>query len=465
MNWLRHMQSLDSSLEVQELQGQFPTRDAEPLRGRDARVGAALAVVFGAVATAMAVFLSHSELPVLTAVTLVIAYAVASSVAFDISAGYTVPTQLVFVPMLFLLPIGLVPLFVLAGFVLGSLPTILTRRLHPTRLILCAWDSWHSIGPALVLFLAGVDGIDIADWPFFLGALAAQFAFDFVGGTVHNRLAHGIRPTLQLGPLTWVYLGDALLAPVGFAATLASVHASWAFLLVLPLIALLAVFARERKSRIAHAQELSQAYRGTAMLLGDVVEADDLYTGEHSKGVVELALAVADELGLDATQRRKVEFGALLHDVGKVSIPKEIINKPAALTPEEREVINTHTIEGQRMLDRVGGVLGEVGVIVRASHEDYDGGGYPDGLVGESIPIEARIVSCCDAFSAMTTDRPYRKALSLSQAFAELQEHAGTQFDPVVVATLMRICGWHPREGAPRNPAVRTEIPSAPVSL
>lgn len=465
MNWLRHLKSLGPSLEIQELEGQFPNRDGEPLGGREARAGVTLGAVFVAIAAAMAMLLPHGELSVPVAIVLVIAYAFASNVVFYVSAGYTVPTQLVFVPMLLLLPVGLVPLFVLAGFVAGSLPAVLKRRVHPTRLILCVWDSLHSMGPVLVLVVSGVDGVHVGDWPILLGALATQFAFDFLSGTVHDRLAHGIRPTLQLGPLTWVYLVDALLAPVGFAAALASVHVPWAFLLVLPLLGLLAVFARERKSRIAHAQELSQAYRGTAMLLGDVVEADDLYTGEHSRGVVELALAVADELGLDARRRRKVEFGALLHDVGKVAIPKEIINKPAALTPEERAVINTHTVEGQRMLDRVGGVLGEVGVIVRASHEDFDGTGYPDGIAGEDIPLEARIVSCCDAFSAMTTDRPYRRALTRTEAFAELQANSGSQFDPLVVATLMRVCGWHPRETEqPRDDTRSRRRPPAAVA-
>ncbi|HVD86196.1 MAG TPA: HD domain-containing phosphohydrolase, partial [Solirubrobacterales bacterium] len=120
-----------------------------------------------------------------------------------------------------------------------------------------------------------------------------------------------------------------------------------------------------------------------------------------------------------------------------ISVPDEIINKPGPLDAEEWAVIRRHTIEGERMLKRIGGVLAEVGRIVRASHEDYDGSGYPDGLVGEEIPIEARIVTCCDAFSAMTTTRSYRKAMSTEAAIAELRNCAGTQFDPEVVATLI----------------------------
>ena len=172
-----------------------------------------------------------------------------------------------------------------------------------------------------------------------------------------------------------------------------------------------------------------------------MVEADDAYTGLHSQDVVSLVLAVADELGLDGRERREAEFTALLHDVGKVKIPNEIINKPGKLTDEERAIINTHTIEGERMLERIGGLLGDVGRLVRSCHERWDGGGYPDGLAGERIPLVARIVCTCDAFSAMTTDRSYRKAMSREEALEELRRCAGTHFDPRVVDALVDVAG------------------------
>jgi HD-GYP domain-containing protein (c-di-GMP phosphodiesterase class II) len=208
---------------------------------------------------------------------------------------------------------------------------------------------------------------------------------------------------------------------------------------VLPLVALLRVFSHERQRRLDHALELSGAYRGTAFLLGDVVEADDAYTGSHSRHVVDLVLAVADALKLPEAERRDAEFVALLHDVGKIRIPASIINKPGALDAEERAVIETHTIEGERMLDRVGGLLGHVGRLVRSCHEHWDGNGYPDRLAGEDIPRVARIVCACDAFSAMTTDRPYRAARTEDEALEELRRCAGTQFDPQVVAALARV--------------------------
>jgi HD-GYP domain-containing protein (c-di-GMP phosphodiesterase class II) len=116
-------------------------------------------------------------------------------------------------------------------------------------------------------------------------------------------------------------------------------------------------------------------------------------------------------------------------------------SKAAALTAEERAMINTHTIEGERMLERVGGLLGEVGRLVRSCHERWDGRGYPDGLAGEEIPLVARIVCCRDAYNAMTTDRPYRAALPGAEALAEVERNSGTQFDPSVVAGLAEVVG------------------------
>jgi HD-GYP domain-containing protein (c-di-GMP phosphodiesterase class II) len=123
--------------------------------------------------------------------------------------------------------------------------------------------------------------------------------------------------------------------------------------------------------------------------------------------------------------------------VGKLRVPNEIINKSGPLTPEEWKLVEEHTIEGERLLHRVGGLLGQVGRIVRSCHERYDGTGYPDAIAGEDIPLVARIVCCCDAYNAMTSDRSYRKALPLADAVAELRANSGTQFDPAVVDALI----------------------------
>src|SRR4030088_543503 len=236
-----------------------------------------------------------------------------------------------------------------------------------------------------------------------------------------------------------IYLMDLALSPAGLAISFATGQQRWAMLSVLPLFGVMSVFSHEREARMEQLIELNDAYRGTALVLGDVVEADDAYTGEHCRGVVRVSVSVARVLKLDADRCRNVEFSALLHDVGKIAIPNEIINKPGKLDDQEWAIVKMHTIEGQRMLETVGGLMSSVGRIVRSSHERWDGTGYPDGLRGEEIPLEARIVSACDSFDAMTTTRSYRKAMSTDVAVAELMANAGTQFDPRVVAALLEM--------------------------
>jgi putative nucleotidyltransferase with HDIG domain len=422
---------------VAELMERYDSAAPEPLSSRERVVDACLAAPLIAVAVAIAVGF-HAERPfeLGPALLLVLAFLAAKQIRFVIGAAYTVPTQLVFVPMVFLLPTPLVPVIVMAGSLIGALPRIVSGKTHADRLLVAPGDSAFAIAPVLVLLLGHAQAADWSHLPLFAAALVAQLAFDPLLATAREWVALGVSPRLQPELSDLVLLVDAMLAPIGFLAALAGSQTSGGWLLVLPLLGLIAVFARERQARIEHALELGRAYRGTTLLLSDVLEADDEYTGSHSWGVVTLALRVADAMGLDAHQRRNVEFGALLHDIGKIAVPKEIINKPGALSDEEWLVIKTHTVEGERMLKRVGGVLGEVGSIVRSSHECWDGSGYPDGLAGDEIPLESCIVSCCDAFDAMTTDRSYRAAMPLERALAELEAAAGTQFHPGVAAVL-----------------------------
>jgi HD-GYP domain-containing protein (c-di-GMP phosphodiesterase class II) len=373
----------------------------------------------------------------LTILLLIAVYAMAFRLDFETGTGSAVPTQLVLVPMLFVLPTGIVPIAVASGIVLGSLSEYAGGNLHFERVFWRLANCWHAVGPALVLGLAGEPEPNLAHWPLYVAALAAQFALDYLSTVLRAWSALGVPPKVHLRTMADVYMIDSGLATVGLAIAFASVDSHYGVLLAVPLVALLSVFARERRVRIDHELELRDAYRGTAFLLGDVVEADDGYTGEHSRDVVALTLAVVDELGLSERDRRDAEFAALLHDVGKLQIPNEIINKPGKLTDEEWEVVKQHTIEGERLLHRVGGLLGEIGKIVRSCHERHDGTGYPDGLAGEDIPLVARVVACCDAYNAMTTDRSYRKALPRQEAVAELRRGSGTQFHPDVVDALI----------------------------
>jgi putative nucleotidyltransferase with HDIG domain len=156
---------------------------------------------------------------------------------------------------------------------------------------------------------------------------------------------------------------------------------------------------------------------------------------EHARRVARLALVIADGLGLGEEQRLEIELAALLHDIGKAALPMGLLAKPAPLDDDEWALMRIHTVEGERMAREAGFGAG-LAYIVRATHERWDGDGYPDGLRGEAIPHAARIVFAADAYDAMTTARPYRRALPAVAAITELRRAAGTQFDPEVAERL-----------------------------
>jgi HD-GYP domain-containing protein (c-di-GMP phosphodiesterase class II) len=345
----------------------------------------------------------------------VVCIAAAGHVRFEVGAGFTVPTQAMFVPMLFLLPTQLVPVLVTLALALGMAPAIIGRQVSASRILTTPGNSWFALGPSLVLLVAG-DKTPYGHWGVLVGALTAQFVCDFAANAARERLRDGLSITELAEEVRQVYLIDLALAPLGLVAALATLKHAWGVLLIAPLFGVLRWFSQERRARLEQVIELNEAYRGTALVLGDVVEADDAYTGEHCQGVVRLAVGLAAALGLDASRQRNVE-----------------------LDESEWEIIKTHTLEGQRILERVGGLMSEIGRIVRSSHERWDGKGYPDGLAGEAIPLEARIVSVCDAFNAMTTSRSYRAAMSDTAAIDELSANAGTQFDPDVVKALIEL--------------------------
>jgi HD-GYP domain-containing protein (c-di-GMP phosphodiesterase class II) len=436
---------------VESLVEESRARRLRAFGDREIAVSMTLVGAFGAVAAAMVLLLPlDRHASPFVWIGLILAYAGASRVEFEVGSGAAVPTQLVFVPMLFLLPTPAVPIAVAAGLLLGSLPDHVRGDLHPARAFVTVINAWHAVGPALVLALAGPSRLSWSVLPVYLAAFAAQILCDGACAVIREYVVFRIHPREVLGYLAWTWVVDALLAPVGLAVAIAGAGVSLGFLASLPLVALLRLFAHEREARMSHAIELNAAYRGTAFLLGDVLEADHAYTGEHSKGVVDLTLAVADILGLDPNERQQAEFTALLHDVGKLHIPKEIIDKPGALTAEERAIIETHTVEGERILTQIGGVLAAVGHLVRSCHERWDGTGYPDRLAGDQTPLISRIVCACDAYSAMTTDRPYRAARSPEAAVQELRRCAGSHFDPRVISALADVIEGQQADDLPR---------------
>jgi putative nucleotidyltransferase with HDIG domain len=424
--------SADAFIESERLRASFTGR-GQPIVDAERRGELLVGVCFVLAAVSLVVIGGWDRVLSVPLVALyVLSMAAIGEVRFDIGAGFTVPTQAVFVPMLFALPLSLVPLLVALSLGLAMAPAILAKRVPLSRVLTVPGNSWFAVGPSLVLLLAN-DHTPNGKWGVLALALLAQFACDFSANIVRERLRGGISTRELASEVRQVYLIDLALAPLGLAVAIASVGHPWAVLLIAPLFGVLRWLSKERRARQEKLVELNDAYRGTALLLGDVVEADDSYTGEHCKDVVHLALDVARELNLDMSGQRRVEFGALLHDVGKIAVPKEIVNKPGELNAREWEIIKTHTLEGQKMLEQVGGFMREVGEIVRSHHERWDGSGYPDGLGAERIPLESRIVCCCDAFNAMTTTRSYRKAMPVDAAITELRAKAGTQFDPRVV--------------------------------
>jgi putative nucleotidyltransferase with HDIG domain len=455
--------SKEPTIAQQEQLADTRRRAARTMARRELRVELCVDASFLAAVGVLFMLPSPQPFDPVAAILSVAVMFLAMRVTFETPFGFTVASQLAFVPMLFCIPAAFVPLVMAAVIFVQMLPAAVSGQVPKTRLLRSVANSWFTVGPALVFTIADVR--PGAAGPFILlAALAAQFITDWVAVAAYFTLAQRVSFRSQLAG-GWVYLIDACLSVVALVVAEDLHAAPYVVLAVLPLLALLRMFANERSERLGKLLELNETYRGTALLLGDVITADDDYTGEHSQGVVGLALAVADALGLEPECRRNLEFGAMLHDVGKITIPKEIINKPGKLDPREWEIIKTHPAEGQRMLERVGGFMTEVGEIVRAHHERWDGGGYPDGLAGQAIPLEARIITCCDSWSAMRTDRPYRGAMSYEAAAAEMLLHSGAQFDPVVVAAMLPVVADTDGPTAPGDPVESDTVTASASQL
>ncbi len=197
-----------------------------------------------------------------------------------------------------------------------------------------------------------------------------------------------------------------------------------------------------RRSYIAELErgreELRGLYTATVESFALAIDAKDRYTQEHIQRVKNYAMDLAREMQLSEMEMKAVEYGALLHDIGKIAIPESILCKPGKLTPEEFEKMKTHTVIGAKILEPVRFPFPVVEV-VRSHHERYDGTGYPDGLKGEAIPIGARILAVTDVYDALTTDRAYRRAWSRAETMLHLQKHMGSHFDPHVVSAFLRL--------------------------
>jgi HD-GYP domain-containing protein (c-di-GMP phosphodiesterase class II) len=185
-------------------------------------------------------------------------------------------------------------------------------------------------------------------------------------------------------------------------------------------------------------QQLEEAYISTIEALANALEAKDARTSDHARSLARMTLAVGAEMGFQGDRLKRLELAALFYDIGKIGVPSEIIRKPGPLTASERREMQLHPEIGAQILAPVP-FLQPIRPIIRACHERWDGNGYPDGLAGKAIPLEARVIFVCDAFDAMVTDRPYRKALTEGEAVRRLKLSSGTQFDPQIVEAFLRV--------------------------
>jgi len=449
-----------------QLVGEARARRARSMDARERAVVAAFSAVYCLAFVLVAVLVpSERDVSPLLIAGLLVGHAAVSRVRFEFGMGFVVPEQLVIVPMLLLLPLPYVPWIIAGAGAIGLIPDFIKGSWARDRWLKPIADSGPYVAPVLVLAVFAPGPPELSSTPAYVLAIAALVGTDFAQTVVRN-LFLDRAPFMELAKAFWgATRVELVLTPVALVATLAAYEEPLVLVAVIaPLVWLLDNFSRDRAARYAAALELNRAYRGTVMLLSDVLEFEDEYTAQHSRSVVDLVNAVADELGIAPDERQELEFAAMLHDVGKISIPKEILHKPAALTDREFDIIKHHTIEGQFMLDRVGGLLARVGEVVRSCHERWDGRGYPDGLAGEQIPIAARIVFACDAYNAMTTDRPYRAAMPREAAMAELRTNTGTQFDPKVVSALIKVVEQGTPIAVNTSDAVRAVLAAAPVA-
>jgi diguanylate cyclase (GGDEF)-like protein len=276
----------------------------------------------------------------------------------------------------------------------------------------------------------------------------------YTGGTHSHVLPMFIAPAVFMAAAYGFRAGAAIALFTAATAALPLFLQGWddyyvRMLLVLTCASLLCAYipARVRMALLGEyerrQQQQEESYVATIGALAATLDAKDRYTEAHSRETAELAVNVGKRLGLEGEALRLLEYGALLHDIGKIGIPGYILQKPGPLTPEEFAIMREHPVIGERIVASVP-FLAPLGPIVRGEHERWNGTGYPDGLKGEEIPIEARIIHACDSFHAMASDRSYRKALPLEEIISEFVKESGEQFDPRVVEAMLQLIRQEP---------------------
>jgi len=273
-----------------------------------------------------------------------------------------------------------------------------------------------------------------------LAATAVQFVANTGLVSFALALARGIKlRSIWIGQLRTIHKGYLAFAVLGIilAALYKEMSATSVIFLLVPLLV--------ARNAFSSAAEMESAFEATVRSLTKAIEAKDVYTRGHAERVSRLSVMTARAYGLSSEQCRVIRYIALMHDVGKLGVSTKILAKPGKLTDDEYEHMKQHPVRGYEIVSEINFLKAAAETAVRHHHERMDGRGYPDGLVGEQIPVIARIVMVCDAFDSMTSTRVYRKAKGIEDAFVELRRCAGTQFDPVSLAALEKAIareGW-----------------------
>jgi len=306
------------------------------------------------------------------------------------------------------------------------------------------------------------------------GLALLGFMVMYTGGTHSHILPIFIAPAVFMAAAYGFRSGAAIAVLTAATATLPLFINGWdsyyvRTVVVLAVSTMLCAFisARVRRALLneyeSRRRQQEESYVATIGALAAALDAKDRYTEAHSRETADLAVNVGKRLDLPPDQLRLLKYGALLHDIGKIGIPGYILQKPGSLTPEEFAIMREHPVIGERIVASVA-FLAPLGPIVRAEHERWNGTGYPDGLKGEEIPVESRIIHACDAFHAMASDRSYRKALPLEAIVAEFRKESGHQFDPRVVDVMLDLIEHDPPHISAAAEAVGQPTPDATVS-